>query len=278
MMLDFVDVNHYTSKKPIKRLSPEFEMDFVNLICAEAELLKGHVVAIIGGGGKSTLLERLGKDLAARDLRVILTTTTKMQSPPGTNLVLQDQTQNFIASTKATLEKKRLATVAKDYYKGQTKLSGINQGYIPELRRFADVIVVEADGCRQRSLKTHKEYEPVIPIMTTCTIIICGADVVGTQLSDKTVHRAELFAQKWSLPPDSVLTPEIVARELLSSDSYLRNVPLKAKITYYINKSDKNAIGAKLLAEHLMTKTSHPVFYGSLKKNILTRVSTEQAI
>lgn len=277
MMLDFVAPKHYNSVEVKKRSIRRGDMDFVNLIGTEPERPRGHIVAIIGGGGKTTLLERLGDDLVSRGLRVILTTTTKMQNPPGVPLVLQDETQTFIASTRATLEKKGLVAVAKDYYKSRTNLLGINQGYVSELRRFADVIVVEADGCRQRSLKTHKEYEPVIPLMTTCTIIICGADVVGAQLSDKTVHRAQLFAEKWDLALNSILTPEIIARELLSSDSYLRHVPLKADITYYVNKADKNAIGAKLLAEHLMTKTSHPVYFGSLKKNTLTRVSTAHA-
>lgn len=252
-------------------------MDFVNLISPEPEQLRGHIITIIGGGGKSTLLERLGTELTARTLRVILTTTTKMQNPAGMDLVLQEHSQNFISETRTKLEKRGIVTVAKDYHRSKEKLSGISLAYIPELKRFADAIVIEADGCRQRPLKTHKEYEPVIPVSTNHTIVICGADVVGARLSDKTVHRADLFAQKWNLKMDTVLTPEIIAQELLSPDSYMRNIPIKSGITFYINKSDRNSIGAKLLAEHLMTKSSHPVFFGSLKKNILTRISTVHA-
>ncbi|MCH7523466.1 MAG: hypothetical protein IIC74_00295, partial [Bacteroidetes bacterium] len=95
--------------------------------------------------------------------------------------------------------------------------------------------------------------------------------VVGAQLDEKNVHRAELFSHKWELPFGTRLTPEIIARELLSPFSYLKNIPLYANVSILINKADKNAVGGKLLAEKLLTKCTYPIFLGSLKNNTLER-------
>jgi probable selenium-dependent hydroxylase accessory protein YqeC len=104
-------------------------------------------------------------------------------------------------------------------------------------------------------------------------IIICGANVVGAPLNTETVHRAELFSQKWNLPFGTVITPEIIANELLSPHSYLRNIPLRAEVRILINQCDKNPIGGRLLAEHLMRKCQYPVYLGSIQQTKLERIA-----
>lgn len=247
-------------------------MNFFNLIDSDINEIKGKIISVIGGGGKSTLLQKLGAELVKKKLKVILTTTTKMQWAPNVGLVLTKGNQNFDPELKVMLEEQGIVLVASDYYKSREKLIGVHYQFLNKLKRRADVVIVEADGSRQRSLKTHKEDEPVISSKTKAAIIICGADVVGEPLTEKIVHRAKLFAQKWNLPMGTTLTPEIIAKELLSPHSYLRNIPIKASISILINKADQNSIGAKLLAEHLTRKCRYPIFVGSLKKNQLKNI------
>lgn len=247
-------------------------MHFYSLIDSDINKIKNQAISIIGGGGKSSLLEKLGKELVERKLRVILTTTTKIQPLPKIALVLQSKNGNYLTELKTILHELSIALVAKEFYKEKNKLIGVNQPSVSQLKKQADVVLIEADGSRQRGLKTHKEHEPVIPVASESVIIICGADMVGEPLSEKTVHRAELFSKKWDLPMGTVLTPEIIARELLSPYSYLKNIPINANVAVFINKSDKNAVGAKLLAEKLLRNCKYPVFLGSLKNNQLDRI------
>lgn len=248
-------------------------MPFYEIIDTNLDHIKGKTISIIGGGGKSTLLQCLGKELVERDFKVILTTTTKLQPLPNMGLVLQNGNQKFLTELKIILDELKIALVARGFYK-EDKLRGLNPVLAGELKKFADVVLIEADGSRQRPLKTHKEHEPVIPTMTDSAIILCGAEVVNQPLNEYSVHRFELFAQKWGIPFDTVLTPEIISKELLSPYGYLRNIPIQSDISIFINKIDKNATGAKALAETLAQKCDYPVFLGSLKENLLERVQS----
>lgn len=250
---------------------------FIQLIGSDTSTLENYPISIIGGGGKSTLMLQLCKELLEQGLKVILTSTTKFQPPANVTVVLQNNCIDYLAySEKLLLEHDVIAIGQKAY--DENRLSGVNKADIADIRKLADIILIEADGSRQKGLKTHREFEPVISTYTKSTIIVVGADIVGQPLSESVVHRAELFSEKWEIPFGAVLTPHIVARELISPYSYLKNVPFHSEVTYLINKSDKNPIGAKLLAENLMRHSAHTVYLGSLKNGQLKNANGNTSI
>ena len=219
------------------------------------------------------MMHKLATELAAGNFQVVLTSTTKFQVESGVDVILQDGTPDYLSAVDHFLGTKRMVAVASEASPDdKARLIGVNRQTIAELRRRADVVLIEADGSRQRPLKTHRHYEPVIPPECDSVIIICGADAIGQPLDEKFVHRAKLFAEKWELPIGTTMTPDIAARELLSPYSYLKNIPLHSNICYYVNKADKNPIGARLLAENIKRRCDYAVFYGSLKKNKLQRI------
>ncbi|MFQ5639127.1 MAG: selenium cofactor biosynthesis protein YqeC [bacterium] len=247
-------------------------MKFYEIIHHNLTLITGQIVSIIGGGGKSSLLLQIAKELSRKDFKVVITSTTKLQPMANIGLVLTHENNHSLSEAKILLDTNGLVLIASRYYKQET-LKGLDKVRVQELRHLADVVLVEADGSRQRSLKTHKSYEPPIPPASTSVVIVSGANIVGKNLNDKNVHRSELFAEKWNLQQGDILTPETICRELLSPHSYLRNIPLRAEVRFYINKSDQNPIGGQLLAEHIYRKSDYPVFLGSLKKKTVERVS-----
>ncbi len=247
-------------------------MYFYNIINKHLKSLKNQIVAVIGGGGKSTLIKKISQELSTANFKVVITTTTKMQPFPNVGLVLRNGNTDYLSELSVILDELNIAQVANGYYKKGT-LRGINQVTVNELTKYADIVLIEADGSRQRSLKTHKENEPIIPVNATTVIIISGANIVGEELNESTVHRAEIFSQKWNLPFGTILTPEIIAKELTSPYSYIRNIPLNSNIAYLINKSDLNSIGGKLLAEHLLRKCKNQVYWGSIKNNLVNQIT-----
>jgi len=246
-------------------------MQFFSIIDPDIEKIRGKLICAIGGGGKSTLIHTLGRELVAHGFKVVLTSTTKLRKSDDMPLVLAKDNKTFRQEMSQALSGSPIAMVAEDYYKGD-RLRGISRRFAQELLKYADVVLSECDGSRQRPLKTHKTYEPVIPGAANHVIIICGADIVGKELDDANVHRAELFAAKWQLAMGTKLSPAIIAGELVSPESYLRNVPLKSAISFYINRSDMNPEGGRLLAHRLAAISKHPVYLGSLKNRELQKV------
>ena len=59
------------------------------------------------------------------------------------------------------------------------KLEGVAPERVSELARQADLVLVEADGARGRSLKVPAEHEPVVPAATTLLIVVAALDVLG---------------------------------------------------------------------------------------------------
>ena len=114
------------------------------------------LTAIIGGGGKSTLLRALAEELS-RDARVVVATSTKMHVPDWCPVVLGASPDDVQA---ALLEAP--IVFAGSIHLPTGKLAEPRVAF-SDLVRLADYVLVEADGAKKLPLKAHAEHEPVIP-------------------------------------------------------------------------------------------------------------------
>ena len=212
------------------------------------ELLNIHkgITAIIGGGGKTTLMLTLAKELAEFST-VIITTSTKILKPEDCETLLNTSKEEI----QTSLEKSKMLCVAAVHDTG--KLMAPNMSF-EELSRLADYVLVEADGSRQLPLKAHASFEPVIPEESKHIIYVIGIDGLGKQV-EEACHRPELFAELAECEVNATVTCELAAkvikREALAD-------------CYYINKvsSARDWQNAKELA-HLLNKH---VYAGDLWK------------
>lgn len=179
------------------------EVCAVNL--SEALQIRPGVTAIIGGGGKTTLMERLAHELSGK-ARVIVCTTTHIY-PEKTMPCLVSPAQAEIA---AALEKSPCICVGAWSENGKF---GPPELPVGTLARLADYVIVEADGAKRLPLKAHAAHEPVIPPEANQTILVVGASGFGRPMCE-TVHRAPLAAQALGVPEDTVVTPALWARFL----------------------------------------------------------------
>ncbi|OGR22103.1 MAG: hypothetical protein A2277_00995 [Desulfobacterales bacterium RIFOXYA12_FULL_46_15] len=171
----------------------------VNSICKGP---KG-VISIIGGGGKTSLMFRLAKDLADLGKKVLTTTTTKIFFPEkelSFETIIAVSEENLIQKSKLSRNLHFSAGSRHDPDSG--KLEGFSPKTIDQLWQASlfDWIIVEADGSRQKPLKATASHEPVIPGSTTCLILVTGLDAVGVPLDETHVHRALLFSGNTGLP------------------------------------------------------------------------------
>ncbi len=217
------------------------------------------MVAVIGAGGKTTLVRALASELApaasavarsARPARVVVATSTKMFVPEWCPVLLNAT----LAEVREALAASPVACVGSIH--GPTgKLSAPNVAF-SELAQLADYVLVEADGAKMLPLKVHAAREPVIPDCAERVVCVVGIDAVGKPVS-QVCHRAEVFARLTGISIDDAVTPEAIAAVLAAEG--LHDVLLINKVH---TEADWRA--AKRIADLSAT----PVVAGSLREGV----------
>lgn len=154
------------------------------------------VTAIIGGGGKTTLMYRLAEELRQRG-SVIVTTSTHIWPPEHLALACETGPVAGVLCLGTPTAGGKLAAPAQSF---------------AELAALADFVLVEADGAAGLPLKAHAPHEPVIPENAAQVIAVVGAAGLE-QPVDRVVHRPEVFRALSGA--GEVATAEAVARVLL---------------------------------------------------------------
>lgn len=223
-----------------------------------AELLEPHhgVVAVVGSGGKSTLLERGGRALASRGAHVALATSTHILPPHGIALVTS------VEELDGTIARGGIAVIGKlDDATG--KLSAPTCG-IEALTGHADHVLVEADGAKRLPLKAHAGWEPVVPRHTVLTILVVGASGFGRPIKEA-VHRPEVFCELVEASPTDMATPKLVARAIAAEKL------VGPHDLVLVNQVEHGGAmrSARLFASELMRAREVTVFAGSLHQDRL---------
>lgn len=191
----------------------------------------GELVAVVGGGGKSSLMFALGRALPGR---VVMTTTTRIfaaqtnQAPTFCSLAEEDWERHLGRFESSLLVIGRV--------EGERAV-GVPRELPAEIlaRSDVDFVVAEADGSRMLPVKAPANHEPVIPDGTSLLVVVVGIDALSGPIRD-VAHRPELVASLTGGTPDDLLTPESLATLLTASEGGLKNAPENVRIAVLINK------------------------------------------
>lgn len=205
---------------------------------SEALQVRPGLTAIIGGGGKTTLLYRLARELEGRG-SVIVTTSTHIFKPTDLPFALTAGKVSGILCVGMPCE--------------NGKLSAPQQSF-RELTALADYVLVEADGSAGRPLKAHASHEPVIPREANQVICVVGASGLNRPAAVK-VHRPERFM---ALSGSDTAAPEAVA-------AVLNKEALHTRVLINQADSPERIAAARELARLL----NCPVVVASLQKGEL---------
>lgn len=206
-----------------------------------------ELIAIVGAGGKSTILFALGRELAGGDARVVLTTTTKMARDQVTDPACWSDDPVEIGRA---LESGRPLFVAVGTVPG--KVTGPSPEAVDRLyaETAADYVLVEADGARSMSVKAPADHEPAIPSRSTLVVVVVGIDAVGRSLQS-VAHRPERIEAIIGLPADSVVTVADLGKILLHPEGGLKRIPGAARVAVAITKvtseTASSAVGLQAL-------------------------------
>ena len=206
------------------------------------------VTAIIGGGGKTTLMEVLAEELSQKG-SVILTTTTHIRRPAQYE-TLTDADEALVS---AALSHSRVVCVGEAAEEGKLRAPRLS---IETLARLADFVMVEADGAKGLPLKAHAAHEPVIPPCAQRVVAVVGIDGTGKPIG-AACHRSVRYAQLALADKEALVTPEIAARVLNAEGGFDR---------VYINTVESAA--AYEAAQAMAKELSCPVIAGSLHQGV----------
>ena len=199
------------------------------------------VVALVGGGGKTSAMFRLAREAVERGGRAITTTTTRIFAAQiglaPAHVPAAEATRDRVA---AALDAHGHVLVIGATNPGTGKADGVSLDVFHDLRTwFPEACLLnEADGSRMLPFKAPAEHEPVIPAETTLVVPVVGADVLGQPLDADHVHRPELVSALSGAQPGAPVTPEIVARVLAHERGGCKAVPARARVLVIINKVD----------------------------------------
>ena len=206
------------------------------------------VTALIGGGGKTTLLYRLAEELRKKGT-VILATSTRIYPPQQYALVMDGEEAVLCRALK------EYGVVAVGTINEEGKLRAPVFSF-EELATFADYVLVEADGAKCRPLKAHASHEPVIPDNAQRVVLVVGADGFGKPI-EEVCHRPELYAPRCGAAAEDAVTAELAAKVILA-EGYGDRV--------YINKVETAQDYDR--AVHLAQLLRCPVVAGSLHQGV----------
>lgn len=182
------------------------------------------ITAIIGSGGKSTLLKTLGLELMRAGGHVLLCTTTHMFPVAG---VPWDGSSRRLGAAPWKPGALHVPGCTCEACAGMSRGSICQAGVLDpetgklsapaeplnELAQRFDYVLAEADGSKRLPLKAHAAWEPVIPAATANVVWIVGALGLGKPINEA-VHRPELFCERCGCELTDIATPERVAQVL----------------------------------------------------------------
>jgi len=204
------------------------------------------LTALIGGGGKTSLMYRLAQELSARG-RVICCTSTRIFPPE--HLPLSNGTDENEVSV--LLQRHRVTCLGHPAERGKLSAPGLP---FERLTKLADFVLVEADGSARLPAKAHLDHEPVIPADTPDVICVLGASAFGRPICE-VVHRYGQAGKLLQVEEDAIFTPEL-AGKLLQAEG------LGTKV--FVNQVDSEQ--ELPLAEELATHLALPLWAGSVQK------------
>jgi len=196
----------------------------------------GELVAIVGGGGKSSLMFALAERLPGRG---VMTTTTRIfaeQMSLAAEVCTLDD-----ANWRARLDSVESALLVVGHVEGERAM-GVPSELPAEMLAHSriDWVAVEADGSRMLPVKAPASHEPVIPTGTTLLVPVVGIDALSNPIAE-IAHRPERVCAITGLSEADTLTPAALAMLLTSPEGGLKNAPSARRAAVLINKVETAA-------------------------------------
>ncbi len=246
----------------------------------EALCLRDHeIISLVGGGGKTTLMFSLARELQERGLKVITTATTKIFEPPREQapyLVIEEDQAQARGLVREGLRRHGHITLATQRFPGG-KIGGVSPELIGRMPQelSVDHIIVEADGAKGLPIKAPENHEPVVPPTTSLLIPMVGIDALGRPLNEEEAFRPGRIAELTGTKQGDPITHQVIATLINHPQGLIKGAPPGVRIIPFLNKVEttEGLNGAREVAREVIQKGE-----GRIERVVLGRLFSRRPI
>lgn len=196
----------------------------------------GDVVAIIGAGGKHTLMYRLSQELAAAGRSAVLSSTTNLHRSAEYARLSTVFAENRGAWRKdlAALLADEFRAVLVDSMQAPSMYRGNVPRVIDQIRLVAPeaVVLVKSDGARKRLIKVPGDHEPVYPATVDVCVLVLSLAAIGKPLDEQHVHRV---ARVRALTGENTISTQTLIDVITKPGGYGDRLPHQARNVLYLS-------------------------------------------
>lgn len=233
-------------------------------------LADSQIITFIGGGGKTSLMNTLGKEFASHGYPTLLTTTTHIMKPDflSDESYIENEDLGQLANIFTNLKKNTLPLAAlgipEKVVNSNVKWRSPSSDFCEKIAEFSKKfstknpykflkILCEGDGSKRLPIKLPKDGEPVFFPKTDTVIGVIGLSCLGKPIKE-TLFRYELLPNLTSLDnyfikslqSTDIVTTDFFSRLCLSEKGLRKNITSQ-KFCIIFNQAD--ILDEKALAE-----------------------------
>ncbi|HKL59272.1 MAG TPA: selenium cofactor biosynthesis protein YqeC [Sphaerochaeta sp.] len=229
-------------------------------LLGELELYFTHssrCLALTGSGGKTTCMVKLAKHYAQRDLRVLISTTTKLQLPKDREY---DCDTYFLDDRALSYHPGRGERVFYSHEKYKAVAPPLEN--LQALLDRYDVLLLECDGSMNLGLKLHEQRDPVVPSFVTGTIAIVSMGLIGKPFAEN-CYGFHAYLKDF---PEKLVSLATYKKLLEHKQGILKRVQGKSLVLCNQSKEEEAEQYSSLSCS---VSLSYPIWFGDLKTNQL---------
>ena len=154
------------------------------------------IITIIGAGGKTSLMFS-ASSLLRNDYKVLVTTTTHIYVPDNNlydKIIMLTHFENENYNNILQNNKNGVYVIG-SHIVNNSKIKGLTFDMLDKITPYFDVVIIEGDGSKEKSLKGWNDNEPVIYPKTTKTIGIVDISSIGIDINEENIHRVDKFLE-----------------------------------------------------------------------------------
>lgn len=233
-------------------------------------LADSQIITFIGSGGKTSLMNTLGKEFASHGYPTLLTTTTHIMKPDflSDESYIENEDLGQLANIFTNLKKNTLPLAAlgipEKVVSSNVKWRSPSSDFCKKIAEFSKKfstknpykflkILCEGDGSKRLPIKLPKDGEPVFFPKTDTVIGVIGLSCLGKPIKE-TLFRYELLPNLTSLDnyfvkslqSADIVTTDFLYRLCLSEKGLRKNITSQ-KFCIIFNQAD--ILDEKALAE-----------------------------
>jgi probable selenium-dependent hydroxylase accessory protein YqeC len=180
------------------------------------DIATGSVLAVVGCGGKTSLIELVASGL--REKKVLISTTTKIFPPKMKDIML--------CETLSQCEKHEPQTGIQCMgllNSASGKLEALPEAFLARLQPGYDVVLLEADGSRGLPCKGWLANEPVIPNYCTYTLGVITMGALDKPAGEATVQRLPEFYALTGVGEGQAITAQALEAMVCAPSGMFKN-------------------------------------------------------